>query len=304
MMLNTITFKREDTGNTFVFGPHPPYQLHPNTKLPAPGTLSVSGVEYLGSDGGQTLASRLQRQPVKIVYNVLESYKHDKGLVSLLADASAFFQSHNADLSVIKYTMIVQTCDADHASYMMQHGTLSTPFSAPLVRGMGLSVADEMDFIFDDPYKYWTDGVGVVSDDIYAALPAGTLLGEQWRDGLQVWSDGLSQWKYPSEGTAGTPQTINVTSSVTVGVEIAIYGGISHVRIDNDTDGSYWTWDQEIPKGRTVTVTSDGTARDWDGNIIYTSLGRLTASPGDNTFSMSGQDINGGYATVTVRGAY
>lgn len=303
-MLSTVTFKREDTGKVFTFGPHPPYQLHPNTKLPAPGILSVSGVEYLGSDGGQTLASRLQRQPVKIVYNVLESYKHDKGMVRLLADASAFFQSHDADLSVIKYTMIVQTCDADHASYMMQHGTLSTPFSAPLIRGIGLSVANEMDFIFDDPYKYWTDGVGVVSDDIYAALPAGTVLGEEWHDGLQVWNAGLSQWEYPHEGTAGTPQTINVTSSVTVGVEIAIYGGISHVRIDNDTNGSYWQWDQEIPKGRTVRITSDGTARDWNGDIIYTSLGRLTASPGDNTFSLAGQDIDGGYANVTVRGAY
>lgn len=303
-MLSTVTFRREDTGAEFTFGQHPPYMLHPNTKLPAPGTLAVSGTEFMGSDGGMTLASRLDRQAAKIVYNVLEDYTHQKGMMALLADASSFFQAHTADLSVVRYTMIVQTTDADHASYMMQHGAITVPFSAPLVRGQGLSVANEMDFIFDDPLRYWVGGDGVVSDSIQPALPPGTLIGERWNDGRQVWINGLSQWDYPREGTAGTPQTVNVVSSVPVGVEIAIYGAVSNVRITNLTNGSYWQWDQTIPAGKTVRVSSDGTARDWTGTIIYTALGALTADPGRNTFKMDGTAIDGGYATVTIRGAY
>lgn len=304
MQPSTITFRREDTGETFTFGPTPPYMLHPNTKLPAPGTLAVSGMEYFGADGGMTLASRQQRQTAKIVYNVLEDYRHEKGMMSLIAAGTQFFQPHNADLSVIRYSMIVQTSDSFDEAYLMQHGAITVPFAAPLIRGQGLSTANEMDFIFDDPLRYWAGGEGVVSGNILPSLPAATLMGERWTSGLQTWTGGLAQWDYPKDGSGGTPQTVKVVSSVPVGVEIDIFGAIGNVRISNTTDGSYWQWDQMIPAGRAVHVASDGSARDWNGAPIYTALGALTAQPGANTFALTGTNVSGGYAKVTIRGAY
>lgn len=305
MRLSTITFKREDTGDTFTFGPHPPYMLHPNTKLPTPGTLSVSGVENFGADGGMTLASRLQRQPAKIVYNVLEDYRHERGMIDLITQASAFFQAHNLDdLSVIRYSMIVQTSDAFDEAYMMEHGAITVPFSAPLVRGYGLSTANEMDFIFDDPARYWVSGAGVVSTNIMPTSPFATMVGERWTTGLQTWISGLSHWDYPDKNNQDKPVTVNVVTSVPVGVEIDIFGAIGNLRVSNTTDGSYWQWDQKIPAGSAVHVSSDGSARDWNGSPIYTALGTLTAHPGNNTFTLTGTEVDGGYAKITIRGAF
>lgn len=304
-MTSSITFKRDDTGESFTFSNRPPYMLAPGTKLPTPGTLSVSGTESMGANGGTTLASRLERQAVKIVYNVLESYDSDTGIVQLLADASRFFTPMMSDLSVVTYTMTVQTDDKVAEAYMMKKGTITVPFSAPLLRGRGLSVNNELDFIFDDPYRYWIGGTGVISGDIYAALPPGVSLGEVWANGLQKFTGGLSQWTYPAGGTAGTPQSINVVSSVQVGVEAIIRGQITNPILRNDTDGSSWQWLGTIPKGSVITLGSDGIARDWNGEIIYNSIGQLTAMPGENTFSLDGENVAGeGYATVTVRGAF
>lgn len=304
-MTSSITFKRDDTGESFTFSNRPPYMLAPGTKLPTPGTLSVSGTESMGTNGGTTLASRLERQAVKIVYNVMESYDSDTGIVQLLADASRFFTPMMSDLSVVTYTMTVQTDDKVSEAYMMKKGAITVPFSAPLLRGRGLSVNNELDFIFDDPYRYWIGGSGVISGDIYAALPPGVALGEVWANGLQKFTGGLSQWTYPAGGTAGTPQSINVVSSVQVGVEAIIRGQITNPILRNDTDGSSWQWLGTIPKGSVITLGSDGIARDWTGEIIYNSIGQLTAMPGENTFSLDGENVAGeGYATVTVRGAF
>lgn len=304
-MLSKITFTRDDTGESLSFTNRPPYMLTPATKLPAPATLSVSGFESMGTQGGITLASRVERQAVKIGYNVLESYDNEDGIVQIIAQASRFFIPMKSDLEAVRYTMTVYTDDKIHDSYLMRQGSISVPFSAPLLRGQGISVDNEMDFIFDDPYKYWVDGAGVVSGDIYAALPAGIMLGEVWDDGLQMYKDGLSQWTYPDSGTAGTPQTIDVVSSVQVGAEAILRGAITNPRLTNLTDGSYWEWNGSIPDGKTITLSPAGEARDWTGNVVYNSVGQLTAMPGKNTFSLSGEKISGaGYATVTVRGAF
>ena len=303
MQLSTITFKREDTGDTFTFGPHPPYMLHPNTRLPAPGTLSVSGVENFGADGGLTLASRLQRQPAKIVYNVLEDYKHERGMLDLITQASAFFQAHRLDdLSVIRYSMIVQTSDALDEAYMMEHGAITVPFSAPLVRGYGLSVASEMDFIFDDPARYWVSGAGVTSATLKPYIPP-TLEGERWVNGFQVW-DGSSQWDIPKGGDGDKPAGLDVVTAVPVGVEIDIYGYINNPRITNLTNGSYWQYTNRIQKNVSIHVSSDGTARDQDGNVTYETLGTLTAQPGVNNFVLTSIYSEGGYAKITIRGAF
>lgn len=303
MQLSTITFKREDTGETFTFGPHPPYMLHPNTKLPTPGTLSVSGVENFGADGGMTLASRLQRQPAKIVYNVMEDYKHERGILDLITQASAFFQAHNLDdLSVIRYSMIVQTSDSQDEAYMMEHGAITVPFSAPLVRGYGLSVASEMDFIFDDPARYWVSGAGVTSATLKPYIPP-TLLGERWVNGFQVWY-GFSQWDIPKGGDGDKPATLDVVTAVPVGVEIDIYGYINNPRITNLTNGSYWQYTNRIQKNVSIHVSSDGTTRDQDGNITYETLGTLTAQPGINEFVLTSIYSEGGYAKITIRGAF
>ena len=302
MRLSTITFKREDTGDTFKFGPHPPYMLHPNTKLPMPGTLSVSGVENFGADGGMTLASRLQRQPVKIVYNVLEDYKHERGMLDLITQATAFFQAHNLDdLSVIRYSMIVQTSDSQDEAYMMEHGAITVPFSAPLARGYGMSTANEMDFIFDDPTRYWVSGVGVTSATINPYLPP-TLMGERWVNGMQAWAP--SKWDYPKNSDPNPPQVLTVVTAMPVGVDIDLYGYINNVRITNRTNGSYWQWGHRLQTGESLHVSSDGTARDGDGNILYDALGRLTAQAGQNEFVMTAIVAIGGYAKITVRGAF
>ena len=303
MQLSTITFKREDTGETFKFGPHPPYMLHPNTKLPTPGALSVSGVENFGADGGMTLASRLQRQPVKIVYNVMEDYKHERGMLDLITQASAFFQVHNLDdLSVIRYSMIVQTSDSKDEAYMMEHGAITVPFSAPLVRGYGLSVASEMDFIFDDPTRYWVSGAGLVSATIMPYLPP-TLIGERWTNGFQTWIRG-SQWDSPTGGDGDKPATLNVVTAVPVGMEIDIYGFLNNPRITNLTNGSYWQYTASIAEGGSIHVSSDGTARDSDGTITYKTLGTLTAQPGVNQFVLTSIYAAGGYAKIKIRGAF
>ena len=304
-MISKITFTRDDTGESLSFTNQPPFMLTPATKLPAPATLAVSGFESMGAHGGLTLASRMERQAVKIGYNVLESYNSPDGLVQIIAQASRFFLPMKSDLETITYTMTVYTDDKMGDSYLMRQGSITVPFSAPLLRGQGISVNNEMDFIFDDPYRYWVDGAGVVSSDIYAALPAGILLGEVWTDGWQTYKDGLSQWTYPESGTAGTPQTIDVVSSVQVGAEAILRGAITNPKLTNETDGSYWEWYGTIPDGKTITLSSSGEARSWTGEVIYNSIGRLTAMPGKNTFSLSGEKISGaGYATVTVRGAF
>lgn len=304
-MISKITFTRDDTGESLSFTNQPPFMLTPATKLPAPATLAVSGFESMGAHGGLTLASRIERQAVKIGYNVLENYNSPDGLVQIIAQASRFFLPMKSDLETITYTMTVYTDDKLGDSYLMRQGSITVPFSAPLLRGQGISVNNEMDFIFDDPYRYWVGGAGVVSGDIYAALPAGIRLGEVWTDGLQTYKDGLSQWTYPESGTAGTPQSINVVSSAQVGVEAIIRGQITNPILRNDTDGSSWQWFGTIPKGSVITLGSDGIARDWTGEIIYNSIGQLTAMPGKNTFSLDGENVAGeGFATVTVRGAF
>lgn len=290
-MIGSLTFTRDD-GKTFTFSAtNPPYQLTPDTLLPAGLALDVSGGEYTGRNGGYTLAGRLQRRTAKIVYNVRETYADSRSMVQLLNDASEFFRPMTADLRIVSFDMLVQTDDSNQSAYLMRQGHVTTPFMAPLLRGGHGSYAAEFDLIFDDPLLYWADGSGVVSGDILPAALPGSKIGEVWQEGLQVWSAGLSRWEYPDQGGGGTPQTVHVVSAYQVPVAFTITGQITNPKIVNSRNGSQWSWEGTIPYGCVVTVDVDGVATDWQGNRLLNTMGGLVAAPGDNTFTLTGSDL-------------
>lgn len=290
-MIGSLTFTRDD-GMTFTFSAtNPPYQLTPDTQLPAGLTLDVAGGEYTGRNGGYTLAGRLQRRTAKIVYNVRETYSDARSMMQLLNDAAEFFRPMTADLRIVSFTMLVQTDDSNQSAYLMRQGHVTTPFMAPLLRGGHGSYAAEFDLIFDDPLLYWADGSGVVSGDILPAALPGSKLGEVWQEGLQVWAAGLSRWEYPAQGGGGTPQTVHVVSAYQVPVAFTITGQITNPKIVNSRNGSQWSWEGTIPYGRVVTVDVDGVATDWQGNRLLNTMGGLVAAPGDNTFTLTGSDL-------------
>ena len=290
-MIGSLTFTRDD-GATFTFSAtNPPYQLTPDTQLPAGLTLDVSGGEYTGRNGGYTLAGRLQRRTAKIVYNVRETYADSRSMVQLLNDASEFFRPMTADLRIVSFDMLVQTDDSNQSAYLMRQGHVTTPFMAPLLRGGHGSYAAEFDLIFDDPLLYWADGSGVVRGDILPAALPGSKIGETWQEGLQVWAAGLSRWEYPDQGGGGTPQTVRVVSAYQVPVAFTITGRITNPKIVNSRNGSQWSWEGTIPYGRVVTVDVDGVATGWQGNRLLNTMGGLVAAPGDNTFTLTGSDL-------------
>ena len=156
-MIGSLTFTRDD-GETFTFSAtNPPYQLTPDTQLPAGLALDVSGGEYTGRNGGYTLAGRLQRRTAKIVYNVRETSSDARSMMQLLNDAAEFFRPMTADLRVVSFDMLVQTDDGNRSAYVMRQGHVTTPFMAPLLRGGHGSYAAEFDLIFDDPLLYWAE---------------------------------------------------------------------------------------------------------------------------------------------------
>ena len=290
-MIGSLTFTRDD-GATFTFSAvNPPYQLTPDTLLPAGLALDVSGGEYTGRNGGYTLAGRLQRRTAKIVYNVRETSSDRRSMVELLNDAAEFFRPMTADLRIVSFDMLVQTDDSNQSAYLMRQGHVTTPFMAPLLRGGHGSYAAEFDLIFDDPLLYWADGSGVVSGDILPAALPGSKIGEVWQEGLQVWAAGLSRWEYPDQGGGGTPQTVHVVSAYQVPVAFTITGQITNPKIVNSRNGSQWSWEGTIPYGRVVTVDVDGVATDWQGNRLLNTMGGLVAAPGDNTFTLTGSDL-------------
>ena len=290
-MIGSLTFTRDD-GETFTFSAvNPPYQLTPETQLPAGLALDVSGGEYTGRNGGYTLAGRLQRRTAKIVYNVRETYSDSRSMMQLLNDAAEFFRPMTADLRIVSFDMLVQTDDGGKSAYVMHKGHVTTPFMAPLLRGGRGSYAAEFDLIFDDPLLYWADGSGVVSGDILPAALPGSKIGETWREGLQVWAAGLSRWEYPDQGGGGTPQTVHVVSAYQVPVAFKVTGQITNPKIVNSRNGSQWSWEGTIPYGCVVTVDVDGVALDWHGNRLLNTMGGLVAAPGDNTFTLTGGDL-------------
>lgn len=290
-MIGSLTFTRDD-GETFTFSAtNPPYQLTPDTRLPAGLALDISGGEYTGRNGGYTLAGRLQRRTAKIVYNVRETYSDSRSMMQLLNDAAEFFRPMNADLRLVSFDMLVQTDDSGKSAYIMRQGHVTTPFMAPLLRGGHGSYAAEFDLIFDDPLLYWADGSGVVSGDILPAALPGSKVGEEWREGLQVWAAGLSRWEYPDQGGGGTPQTVHVVSAYQVPVAFKVTGQITNPKIVNSRNGSQWSWEGTIPYGCVVTVDVDGVALDWHGNRLLNTMGGLVAAPGDNTFTLTGSDL-------------
>lgn len=290
-MIGSLTFTRDD-GATFTFSAtNPPYQLTPDTLLPAGLALDVSGGEYTGRNGGYTLAARLQRRTAKIVYNVRETSSDSRSMMKLLNDAAEFFRPMTANLRIVSFDMLVQTDDGNKSAYVMRQGHVTTPFMAPLLRGGHGSYAAEFDLIFDDPLLYWADGSGVVSGDILPAALPSSKIGEVWQKGLQVWAAGLSRWEYPSQGGGGTPQTVHVVSAYQVPVAFTITGHITNPVIVNSRNGSQWSWEGTIPYGRVVSVDADGVATDWQGNRLLNTMGGLVAAPGDNTFTLTGSDL-------------
>lgn len=289
--MSSVTFTRESDGQSFTFTTHPPYELHPDTLLPSAQTLDVSSIEYMGRAGGRTLASRFQKATVKIAYNVREWYADSRSIMELISAASAFFNPMQSDLTANLFTMTVTTDDRNGSQYLMRHGAITMPFSAPLQRGRGISLANEMDFVFDDPLRYWVSGDGVVSGRITPAAAAGVEIGQEWVDGVQQFTGGLSMFVYPASGAAGTPQTINVVSSTPVNVSIKIFGRITNPVVVNDTDGSRWEWPGTIPVGNAMSVDDLGVTTAWDGRVRYNAVGQLTAQPGLNTFELSGVNL-------------
>lgn len=304
--MRQVIFTRESDGEQFTFsGEFPPYMLTHKTQLPSPRTLDVSGDEYSGVSGGYTLASRFQRMAVKIGYNVRESWNDPRSFLSLVTDASRFFLPMDDTLQVEKFSMQVDLDDSASSSFMMRHGAITVPFSAPAYGLSGVSMDNDMSFIFDDPNMYWVGGEGVVTGKILPTSLPGTKIGERWVNGGQVWNEGLSVWDYPKDGGGGTPQTINVVSAVSVGVEVNIFGKISNPKIINSVNGSSWSWKGTIPDGNVIHVSDDGISTDFTGNRLYNTIGGLIARPGLNTFELTGGDLSeNAYAQVKVRGAF
>ena len=134
-MIGSLTFTRDDGAKLTFSATNPPYQLTPDTQLPAGLSLDVSGGEYTGRNGGYTLAGRLQRRTAKIVYNVRETYSDARSMMQLLNDAAEFFRPMTADLRIVSFDMLVQTDDSNQSAYVMRQGHVTTPFMAPLLRG-------------------------------------------------------------------------------------------------------------------------------------------------------------------------
>ena len=291
--IREIVFTRGD--QSFTFGLMPPYQLHPDTMLPSAQALDSSGIEYMGRNGGMGLAARVQRQTVEITFNVV-ARDPNVSYTQLLSDASMFFRPMNSDLSVTRFDMTVTMRDG--TQWMMRRGHVSVPFSAPATRLLGFGVQGKLGLIFDDPNRYWVSGAGVVSGRITPSGDPGTLMGERWQGGMQIFAGGQSQWFLPSAGASGVPQSVTISSAYPIPVSFKIYGQITNPKLVNITNGDTWNWPGTLKSGEVLTVDEDGVMLDQHGIRRFNASGGLKAEPGVNTFALYGQNVSHSITTA------
>lgn len=306
-----IIFTREKDGRTLEFGGlNHSYIIDNATKIPAPAELDATGYEFSGAVGGYATAARIKRRAFDLVFTVRERFDDPRGIIALLAQGSAFFAPHDADLNANLFTADFYTDDKEQAEFRLRHGAVSAPFSSPF-HDREHFADGSISFIFGDPLLYYIGAGGLSSGGIvdFTLFPMGatpTLVrGRKWNFGA-VWTLTGTVWEFPQDGAGGgNVTTVNFNTELPARAAITIDGQIANPQIINATDGSSFSYSGAVSNGQILAVDTDGNVT-LDGQPAPgTWSGILTAQNGLNSFVLNSAGANASAkAVISLRGNF
>jgi len=310
-----IIFTRETDNATFQMGGFENnYSISTATKIPQPAVLDATGYEYSGAHGGYQTAARFQRRAFDLVFDVREKPSDPRGIISLLAQGSAFFAPSDTNLNANLFTADFYTNDKENSEFRLRHGGVSAPFSAPFNLREHFANGS-ISFIFGDPLLYYIGNGGSAVGGIvnFTLFPTGATptikRGREWTATGAVWNSGTNggstAWDFPHGGGGGNTTTVNFTTELPTRAQISIMGQITNPEIINSTNGSSFSYVGTIADSQILTVDTNGTVLLNNTPAPGTWSGALMAQDGLNSFVLNSDtsDANG-RADIVLRGNF